>query len=202
MDRRNFLMASAMAAPLMGAGAAAASADEQRGHSHRGTTTGAESLAADGWRRFAGRKVGVLTNPTGVLRDNTHVVDSMVAAGMPPTAAFGPEHGFRGTAQAGGSEGDYLDPRTQVPVYDTYTLTAAKIADQFRKAGIDLLVFDIADIGARFYTYIWSMYNAMHAAVLTGIDFMVLDRPNPVGGTAYGPMLDPAFSSGVAKAFS
>jgi len=199
MDRRNFLMASAMAAPLMGASAATASADEQASHSHRGTTTGAESLAADGWRRFRGRKVGLLTNPTGVLRDNTHVVDSMVAANMPPTAVFGPEHGFRGTAQAGGSEGDYLDPRTQVPVYDTYTLTAEKIAAQFTKAGIDLLVFDIADIGARFYTYIWSMYNAMHAAVLTGIDFMVLDRPNPVGGTAYGPMLDPAFSSGVGR---
>jgi len=199
MDRRNFLMASAMAAPLMGVGAAAASADEDRGQSHRGTTTGAESLAADGWRRLRGRKVGILTNPTGVLRDNTHVVDSMVAANMPPTAVFGPEHGFRGTAQAGGSEGDYLDPRTQIPVYDTYTLTAQKIAAQFTKAGIDLLVFDIADIGARFYTYIWSMYNAMHAAVLTGIDFMVLDRPNPVGGTAYGPMLDPAFSSGVGR---
>ncbi|MFC4854467.1 exo-beta-N-acetylmuramidase NamZ domain-containing protein [Actinophytocola glycyrrhizae] len=197
MDRRNFLMASAMAAPLMGAGAATASADEER--SHRGTTTGAESLAADGWRRFRGRKVGILTNPTGVLRDNTHIVDSMAAANMPPTAVFGPEHGFRGTAQAGGSEGDYLDPRTQIPVYDTYTLTAERIAAQFTKAGIDLLVFDIADIGARFYTYIWSMYNAMHAAVLTGIDFMVLDRPNPIGGTAYGPILDPAFSSGVGR---
>lgn len=197
MDRRNFLMASAMAAPMLGVSAATASADEK--HGPRGVTTGAESLAGDGWRRFAGRKVGILTNPTGVLRDNTHVVDSMVNLGMPPTAVFGPEHGFRGTAQAGGSEGDYLDPRTQVPVYDTYTLTAQKIAAQFTKAGIDLLVFDIADIGARFYTYIWSMYNAMHAAVLTGIDFVVLDRPNPVGGTAYGPMLDPAFSSGVGR---
>jgi uncharacterized protein YbbC (DUF1343 family) len=182
-------MASAMAAPMLGASAATASADER--HGPRGVTTGAEALAGDGWRRFAGRKVGILTNPTGVLRDNTHVVDSMVAANMPPTAVFGPEHGFRGTAQAGGSEGDYLDPRTQIPVYDTYTLTAQKIAAQFTKAGIDLLVFDIADIGARFYTYIWSMYNAMHAAVL--------DRPNPVGGTPYGPMLDPAFSSGVGR---
>lgn len=197
MDRRNFLMASAMAAPMLGASAATASADER--HGPKGVTTGAQSLADDGWRRFAGRKVGILTNPTGVLRGNTHVVDSMVAANMPPTAVFGPEHGFRGTAQAGGSEGDYLDPRTQIPVYDTYTLTAQKIAAQFTKAGIDLLVFDIADIGARFYTYIWSMYNAMHAAVLTGIDFMVLDRPNPVGGTPYGPMLDPAFSSGVGR---
>jgi uncharacterized protein YbbC (DUF1343 family) len=198
MDRRNFLMASAMAAPLMTAAASVAGA-EPRGHHGGGVTPGSDSLAADGWRALKGRKVGVLTNPTGVLRDLTHVVDSMVAAGVAPTAVFGPEHGFRGTAQAGGSEGDYLDPRTQVPVYDTYTLTAARIADQFRKAGIDMIVFDIADIGARFYTYIWSLYNAMHAAVLTGIDVVVLDRPNPVGGRPYGPMLDPAFASGVGR---
>jgi uncharacterized protein YbbC (DUF1343 family) len=200
MDRRNFLMASAMAAPLVTTAAGVASAAEAAGGHHGGGTIPAsDQLAADRWRKFRGRKVGILTNPTGVLRDQTHIVDSMVAAGMPPTAVFGPEHGFRGTAQAGGSEGDYLDPRTQIPVYDTYTLTAARIADQFRKAGIDLIVFDIADIGARFYTYIWSLYNAMHAAVLTGIDFMVLDRPNPVGGRAYGPMLDPAFASGVGR---
>jgi len=200
MDRRNFLMASALAAPLVTTGAAVASAEPQsQGRHGGGVTTGAEALAADRWRKFAGRKAGILTNPTGVLRDLTHIVDSMVAAGVAPTAVFGPEHGFRGTAQAGGSEGDYLDPRTQVPVYDTYTLTAARIADQFRKAGIDLIVFDIADIGARFYTYIWSLYNAMHAAVLTGIDVVVLDRPNPVGGKPYGPMLDPAFASGVGR---
>jgi uncharacterized protein YbbC (DUF1343 family) len=198
LDRRNFLMASAMAAPLVTTGAATSAAAETRG-GHRGTTTGADQLAADGWAKFRGRKVGILTNPTGVLRDQTHIVDSMVAAGVKPTAVFGPEHGFRGTAQAGGSEGDYLDPRTQVPVYDTYTLTAARIADQFTKAGIDLLVFDIADAGARFYTYIWSLYNAMHAAVLTGIDVVVLDRPNPVGGRPYGPVLDPAFASGVGR---
>jgi len=124
----------------------------------------------------------------------------MVTANVRPTAVFGPEHGFRGTAQAGGSEGDYLDPRTQLPVYDTYRATAAKVAEQFTKAGIDTLVFDIADVGARFYTYIWSMYTAMQAAVLAGgIDFVVLDRPNPVGGRAYGPMLDPAFASGIGR---
>jgi uncharacterized protein YbbC (DUF1343 family) len=199
LDRRNFLMASAMAAPLVTAAAGATSTASADPRHHRGTTPGADTLAAEGWRRLRGRKVGVLTNPTGVLRDHTHIVDSMVAAGVAPTAVFGPEHGFRGTAQAGGSEGDYLDPRTQIPVYDTYTATAAKVAGQFTKAGIDLLVFDIADAGARFYTYIWSLYTAMHAAVLTGIDVMVLDRPNPSGGTAYGPMLDPAFASGVGR---
>ena len=101
----------------------------------------------------------MLTNPTGILKDQTHVVDSMVAHGAKPTAVFGPEHGFRGTAQAGGSEGDYADPRTGVPVYDAYGPTPAKIQAMFTKAGIDTVVFDIADVGARFYTYIWSMYR-------------------------------------------
>ncbi|HEX6353378.1 DUF1343 domain-containing protein [Actinophytocola sp.] len=194
MDRRNFLMASAMAAPLVGTSGASAEP-----HGQRGTVTGADSLAADRWSRFTGRKLGVLTNPTGVLRDQTHVVDSMVAAGVKPTAVFGPEHGFRGTAQAGGSEGDYLDPRTQVPVYDAYGASAAKLADLFTKSGIDTLVFDIADVGARFYTYIWAMYTAMQAAVATGVRFVVLDRPNPVGGRAFGPVLDPAFASGIGR---
>ena len=69
----------------------------------------------------------------------------------------------------------------------------------YRKAGVDTVVFDIADVGSRFYTYIWSMYTAMVAAAETGAAFVVLDRPNPVGGKAYGPMLDPAFASGVGR---
>ncbi len=160
---------------------------------------GADLLAQRGWRDLAGRKVGVVTNPTGVLRDQTHVVDAMVAAGLRPVAVFGPEHGFRGTAQAGGSEGDYTDPRTGLPVYDAYGVTADKLAELYRKAGLDTVVFDIADVGARFYTYIWTMYTAMQAAARTGAAFVVLDRPNPVGGTAFGPRLDPAFASGVGR---
>lgn len=212
MDRRRFLTASALAAPALtvaAASPAAASpadsttdpgpADAARGHGGRGVTPAADLLARDDWSRFRGHKIGVLTNPTGVLRDQTHIVDSMVAAGVRPAAVFGPEHGFRGTAQAGGSEGDYLDPRTQVPVYDAYGASATKLAGLFTKSGIDTLVFDIADVGSRFYTYIWSMYTAMHASVLTGTAVVVLDRPNPVGGRPAGPMLDPAFSSGVGR---
>jgi uncharacterized protein YbbC (DUF1343 family) len=139
----------------------------------------------------------VLSNPTGVLANLDHIVDSMVAAGVRPVAAFGPEHGFRGSAQAGGSEGNYTDPRTGVPVYDAYGASADKLAGMFTKAGVDTVVFDIADVGARFYTYIWSMYTAMVAAARVGAAFLVLDRPNPIGGKAFGPMLDPVFSSGV-----
>ncbi|MBW4719787.1 DUF1343 domain-containing protein [Saccharothrix sp. SC076] len=188
--RRHLLAGAALAVPVLSAPPARA---------ERALATGAELAAADGWRLLAGRRVGVLTNPTGVLRDQTHVVDSMVAAGQPPRAAFGPEHGFRGTAQAGGSEGDYRDPRTDVPVYDAYGANASKLAGMFVKAGIDTVLFDIADVGARFYTYIWTMYTAMQAAAATGAEFVVLDRPNPVGGTARGPQLDPAHASGVGR---
>ncbi|RAS60319.1 uncharacterized protein YbbC (DUF1343 family) [Lentzea atacamensis] len=186
MRRRQFLTASALSVPLITTGTAEAAPK---------LATGAEQLAQDGWRKLKGRKVGVLTNPTGILKDQTHIVDSMVAHGAKPTAVFGPEHGFRGTAQAGGSEGDYQDPRTGIPVYDAYGANTTKLQAMFTKAGIDTVVFDIADVGARFYTYIWSMYTAMQAA--PNLDFIVLDRPNPIGGKANGPQLDPAYATGV-----
>jgi uncharacterized protein YbbC (DUF1343 family) len=198
VNRRSLLAAAPAALVAAAAPAAADQQTEQQRHNDR-VTPGADRLAERGWRDFQGRKVGVLTNPTGVLRDKTHIVDSLVDTGMAPVAVFGPEHGFRGTAQAGGSEGSYVDPRTKVPVYDAYGVTATKLAEMYRKAGVDTVVFDIADVGSRFYTYIWSMYTAMVAAVETGAAFMVLDRPNPVGGKAYGPMLDPAFASGVGR---
>ncbi len=81
---------------------------------------------------------------------------------------FGPEHGFRGTAQAGDSEGTHTDPRTGLTVYDAYGAGTDKMASMFRAAGVDTIVFDIQDAGARFYTYIWTMYTAMKAAVQTG----------------------------------
>jgi uncharacterized protein YbbC (DUF1343 family) len=196
LGRRRFLAASALSAPLLTAAAPATATPAEDKHDGR-ATPGADQLAAQGWRALAGRKVGVLTNPTGALKDHTHIVDSMVAAGVAPVAAFGPEHGFRGTAQAGGSEGDFLDPRTHIPVYDAFGASADKLAGMFTKAGVDTVLFDIADVGARFYTFIWSMYTAMRAAALTGASFMVLDRPNPIGGEPRGPQLDPAFATGV-----
>jgi uncharacterized protein YbbC (DUF1343 family) len=189
MSRRSLLAASALATGTVAAATPAHRRDQ--------VVIGADALAAQGWRTLAGRRTGVLTNPTGVLRDLTHIVDAMTAAGARPVAAFGPEHGFRGTSQAGGSEGDYTDPRTGIPVYDAYGASAEQLAAMYRKAGVDTVVFDIAGVGARFYTYTWTMYVAMAAAVRTGAGFVVLDRPNPNGGQAYGPQLDPRFATGV-----
>lgn len=204
LGRRGFLLGTVAAAPLLAAGAQpAALADDAE---PRAVWCGADVLAAEGWARLRDRRVGVLTNPTGVLNRATpgrppltHLVDALVADGVRPVAVFGPEHGFRGTAQAGGSQGNYTDPRTGLPVYDAYGVTADALAGMFTKSGLDTVLFDIADVGARPYTYIWTMYTAMQAAARTGAAFVVLDRPNPLGGQADGPQLDPAFASGVGR---
>ncbi|HET6738505.1 MAG TPA: exo-beta-N-acetylmuramidase NamZ domain-containing protein, partial [Kribbella sp.] len=180
MKRRSLLAGAGAlaAAPLIDVPAAQAV-------SNRKVMTGAEVLARDDWRALAGQKVGVISNPTGILPDFQHVVDTMHASGkVNVVAVFGPEHGFRGSAQAGGSEGDHVDPRTGIMVYDAYGANADKLAGLYAKAGVETVVFDIQDVGARFYTYIWTMFEAMLAAVRTGARFVVLDRPNPVGGYA------------------
>lgn len=143
----------------------------------------------------------MVTNPTGVTRDVRHIVDVMHAdARVDLTAVFGPEHGFRGTAQAGGSEGRYDDPATGLPVYDTYLKSGQALADIFTASGVDTVVFDIQDVGARFYTYIWTLYDCMEAARLAGKRFVVLDRPNPVTGrSAQGPVLHKEFATFVGR---
>ncbi|CAM5383642.1 hypothetical protein SAVIM338S_01733 [Streptomyces avidinii] len=163
--------------------------------------TGFECLADDGYAVLAGQRVGVVTNPTGITADARHLVDVLHAdERVRLVAVFGPEHGFRGTAQAGGSEGAGRDPATGLPVYDTYDKSGQRLADVFTAAGIDTVVFDIQDVGARFYTYIWTLYDCMRAAALAGKAVVVLDRPNPVGGRrAAGPVLQPPYASFVGR---
>ncbi|WP_153544381.1 exo-beta-N-acetylmuramidase NamZ domain-containing protein [Streptomyces sp. RB17] len=189
LSRRNLLASASMAALP----AAPAHREELR--------TGFERLAADGYALLKGRRVGIVTNPTGVTRDVQHIVDVMHAdPRVNLTAVFGPEHGFRGTAQAGGSEGRYDDPATGLPVYDTYLKSGQPLADIFTAAGVDTVVFDIQDVGARFYTYIWTLYDCMEAAQLAGKRFVVLDRPNPVTGReAQGPVLHKEFATFVGR---
>jgi uncharacterized protein YbbC (DUF1343 family) len=163
--------------------------------------TGFERLARDGYGLLENQKVGIVTNPTGITRDARHIVDVMHADDrVDLTAVFGPEHGFRGTAQAGGSEGRYDDPATGLPVYDTYLKSGRPLADVFTASGVDTVVFDIQDVGARFYTYIWTLYDCMEAAGLAGKRFVVLDRPNPVTGrAALGPVLHKEFATFVGR---
>ncbi|MFF7332117.1 exo-beta-N-acetylmuramidase NamZ domain-containing protein [Streptomyces sp. NPDC008150] len=197
LTRRGLLAASAtVAATAVPAAAAPATA-----HRTGGVRTGFERLAAGGYAVLDGERVGVVTNPTGVTRDVRHIVDVMHAdPRVDLTAVFGPEHGFRGTAQAGGSEGRQDDPATGLPVYDTYGKSGRALADVFTASDVDTVVFDIQDVGARFYTYIWTLYDCMEAAALAGLRFVVLDRPNPVTGrSAEGPVMHPEFATFVGR---
>ncbi|MFC8712709.1 exo-beta-N-acetylmuramidase NamZ domain-containing protein [Streptomyces sp. NPDC057197] len=198
LSRRSLLATTAAVAATAGPAAQAEAAPRGRGRPLR---TGFERLAADGYAPLAGQRVGVVTNPTGVTRDVRHIVDVMHAdRRVDLRAVFGPEHGFRGTAQAGGSEGRYDDPATGLPVYDTYLKSGQPLADVFTASGVDTVVFDIQDVGARFYTYIWTLYDCMEAAALAGKRFVVLDRPNPMTGReALGPVLHKEFATFVGR---
>lgn len=198
--RRHVLggIAGGAALPLAG-GSMAYGAGGDRATHRRGARvhTGAERLIADGYTTVRGAKVGIVTNPTGVLPDLRHEVDVMADDKRIDLAAvFGPEHGFRGSSQAGGSEGSYKDPRTKLPVYDTYNKSIDQIAKLFDKSGVDTVMFDIQDAGARFYTYIWTLYESMAAAAKADKHFVVLDRPNPgTGHQAFGPVMHHKYES-------
>lgn len=203
MKRRRFLSAGAATAAGVGmstqlAGTASASPSPGRGSNGK-VQTGFDVFAADHYQLVAGKKLGIISNPTGIVHDLSHEVDVMHASSeVNLTAVFGPEHGFRGTAQAGGSEGFSTDPATGLPVYDLFGAGISDMAGIFTKSGIEVLSFDIQDIGARFYTYIWTMYDSMAAAAILGMPYVVLDRPNPIGGVApTGPVMHPEFESGV-----
>ncbi|GGX49867.1 exo-beta-N-acetylmuramidase NamZ family protein [Streptomyces fructofermentans] len=204
LSRRSLLAATTAAATVAAGPSAAALPAPDRTSAPSGgrrLRTGFERLAASGYSLLAGDRVGVVTNPTGVTRDVRHIVDVMHADDrVNLTAVFGPEHGFRGTAQAGGSEGRYDDPATGLPVYDTYLKSGRPLADVFTASGVDTVVFDIQDVGARFYTYIWTLFDCMEAARLAGLRFVVLDRPNPVTGRgAFGPVLHKEFATFVGR---
>lgn len=160
--------------------------------------TGAAVLVRSAFAAFAGKRIGLITNQTALV-DGRHLVDAMVEARNVRLAAiFAPEHGFRGTAEAGADVANDRDPKTGLPIFslhgDVKTPTAAMLA------GIDILVFDIQDIGARFYTYISTMGLAMQAAARRRIPFVVLDRPNPLGGKyVSGFVLEPKFKSFVGQ---
>lgn len=142
-----------------------------------------------------GKRVGLITNPTGVNAERTSIVDLFDQSDdFELTALYGPEHGVRGDAQAGSTVSSYIDDVTGLPVYSLYGATKKPTAEMLQD--VDVLVFDIQDVGTRYYTYIYTMAYAMEAAAENGLPFVVLDRPNPQGGLRVdGPVLDSDYSS-------
>ncbi|HKD10287.1 MAG TPA: exo-beta-N-acetylmuramidase NamZ domain-containing protein [Bryobacteraceae bacterium] len=153
------------------------------------TETGLDVLAASHFGVFRGRKVGLITNQSGIDRMGRRNVDLMRQAGVNVVAVFSPEHGFAG-AEDHENITDTKDPATGITVFSLYGKTRRPTPEMLR--GIDTLVFDIQDLGVRFYTYETTMLYAMEAAAQAKIAFYVLDRPNPLTGLhVEGPMLDP-----------
>ncbi|NUR28630.1 MAG: DUF1343 domain-containing protein [Catenulispora sp.] len=152
-------------------------------------------------RPFAGQRVGLLTHPAAVTADGRHAAHALLDAKTDLRALFGPEHGVLGTAQAGDSESALIDTSTGLPVYDTYRHTVDHLSGMLAESRIDVLVIDLQNVGARFFTYESSLYDALAAAAPVGVKVCVLDRPNPLGGRAVsGPVLDEAFASFVGRA--
>jgi uncharacterized protein YbbC (DUF1343 family) len=164
-----------------------------------GVRLGNEVLAADGFKVLRGKRIGLLTNPSGVNRNLESTVDVLRAApGVQLVALFGPEHGVYGDVPAGEKVESRTDARTGLPVHSLYGKTFKPTPEMLK--GLDAMVYDLQDNGCRSYTFISSMGVAMEACAENGVEFIVLDRPNPLGGQRIeGPMLDPHFRSAVGR---
>ena len=155
---------------------------------------GLDRLVAEGPGDLLGKRVGLITNHTGRTIGGQAAAVALIEAGVEVAVLFGPEHGVSGSAAAGEEVASGLDPESGLPVVSLYGERRSPAGNSL--AGLDALVFDIQDIGVRYYTYISTLRNSLIAANGAGIEFWVLDRPNPNGGDRVeGPMLDPEFRS-------
>ncbi len=160
-----------------------------------GIITGAEQTELY-FPLLRGKRIALLANPTTVI-GKTHLVDSLLRAGIKVAKIFGPEHGFRGNAGAGDKVKDETDPQTGIPLLSLYGSkrkpSAADMAD------VDLFVFDIQDVGCRFYTYINVLRDVMESCAENKKPLLILDRPNPNGYLVDGPILDMSLKSGIGQ---
>lgn len=148
---------------------------------------------------LAGGRGGLITHPAAVLPDLTSSVDALLEAGVRLTALFGMEHGFAGSAADGAAVGHGRDARTGLPVFSLYGATREPTAEML--AGVDVLLFDVQDVGVRFYTFISTLYYILRTACQHGVPVIVLDRPNPLNGlTVEGPSVAPGYGSFVGIA--
>lgn len=139
-----------------------------------------------------GKRIAVVSNQTSVIK-NTHIVDSLLSLGIDVKKVFSPEHGFRGVASAGEKVKSGVDVKTGLPIVSLYGKNKKPTDKQL--SDVDIIIFDIQDVGARFYTYISTMHYVMEACAENNVKLLVLDRPNPNGFYIDGPILDKEFKS-------
>lgn len=156
--------------------------------------TGLQTLVKD-WQTLTGsRRVGLVTQQAAALPDLTDSVDALLAAGVRLTTLYGPEHGLRGAAPDGEIIGSGVDPVTGLPVYSLFGDVKEPTPEMLE--AVDLLVFDMQDVGVRFYTYLSTLYYVLRGAAKADKPVLVLDRPNPITGTRLeGPLVEPGFES-------
>ncbi len=145
---------------------------------------------------LTGKRIGVLANPTTII-GNKHLVDSLLKRGVNIIKAFGPEHGFRGTASAGIKVGDEKDPDTGIKIVSLYGKKRKPSAEDL--ADVDVMIFDVQDVGCRFYTYINVLRDVMEACAENQKPLLILDRPNPNGYLIDGPIMDMRLKSGIGQ---
>ena len=143
-----------------------------------------------------GKRVSLFTNQTATI-NGKHLIDTLKAAGIQIQKIFTPEHGLRGTADAGEKVSDEIDPKTGIKIVSLYGKKSAPDANDL--SDVDIMLFDVQDVGTRFYTYINSLQYYMEAAMANNKPVVVLDRPNPNGHFVDGPVLEAPYSSGVGK---
>lgn len=140
-----------------------------------------------------GKTIGIVTNQTGLMKDKTHVVDYLVKNGIKIKTIFAPEHGFRGDADAGEKVKNGVDVKTGIPIISLYGANKKPKPEQMK--GLDIVLFDIQDVGVRFYTYISTLTYLMEAGAENNVEILVLDRPNPHDGYIDGPVLKKKWES-------
>nr|MBA2301566.1 DUF1343 domain-containing protein [Acidobacteriota bacterium] len=190
------LLAACTTAPLP-VTSPAASANQQTSHSVQAPVLpGIETFLADVPPALRGKRVGLITNHSGIDRMKRSDIDLIAAhPDLKLVALLAPEHGIRGTAEAGDQVDDETDPKTGVPIYSLYKSEDSGPSAEMLK-NVDVLIYDLQEVGGRTWTYVSTMALAMEAAKRKGIPFVVLDRPNPIGGEIVeGALLDPKFKS-------
>ncbi|HUR94513.1 MAG TPA: DUF1343 domain-containing protein [Gemmatimonadales bacterium] len=158
---------------------------------------GIDVLLTDSSAVVRGRRVGLVTNQSGVDAQGISDVVRLQAAGVKLVALFSPEHGFRGAADPGASVASSIDSTTGLPIYSLYGRNTAPTDAMLQ--GVDVLLVDLQDAGARYYTYLATTVEVMRAAARRAIPVVVLDRPDPIGGVVQGNVLDPAHTSSIGR---